>query len=102
MKRFFINILVLLTVFVYPSITLAGEANVTVRVDGLSCPFCAYGLEKKIKKMDGVDDLAIDIEGSKVEIIFKDREYVRVDKIEEAVKDAGFTPRKIEVKETGK
>ena len=36
--------------------------QVLVQVDGLSCPFCAYGLEKKLKNIDGVASLKIDID----------------------------------------
>lgn len=33
-----------------------------VQVDGLGCPFCAYGLEKKFKEFKGIKDVKIDIE----------------------------------------
>ena len=29
----------------------------TVKVEGLGCPFCAYGLEKKFKELKGLYDL---------------------------------------------
>ena len=101
MRKFLISLFVALVVLTYPFTALAAEANVTLMVDGLSCPFCAYGLEKKIKKMDGVDGVRIDLEESKIEIRFRDKKDVRIEKIEEAVRDAGFTPRSIEVQETG-
>ncbi len=100
MKRF-ITVMVILAMLFFPLTALAGKTKVTVRVDGLSCPFCAYGIEKKLKRMAGVEEFLIDIEGGKVEITFKDSEYVRVEKIEETVKEAGFTPRKIDVEEIG-
>ena len=30
-------------------------ASVSVRVDGPGCPFCVYGIEKRLKVLDGVD-----------------------------------------------
>ena len=33
-----------------------------VQVDGLGCPFCAYGLEKKFKEFKGIKAVKIDIE----------------------------------------
>ena len=27
---------------------------VTIKVEGLACPFCAYGIEKHLKKLDAV------------------------------------------------
>jgi mercuric ion binding protein len=102
MKKIFITLLAILALFLYPLGALAGEsASVTVSVDGLSCPFCAYGLEKKMKKMDGVTGLVIDIEAGHVEITFKDKDSVSMGKIRDAVREAGFTPRKIEVEDAG-
>ncbi len=36
-----------------------GMLEVTVQVDGLSCPFCAYGLEKKLRKVENVARIEI-------------------------------------------
>jgi len=30
-------------------------------VDGLACPFCAYGIEKQLSKIEGVEKIDIDI-----------------------------------------
>lgn len=32
-----------------------------VYVDGLSCPFCTYGIEKKFSKVQGVEKIDIDL-----------------------------------------
>ena len=101
MRKSLISLFVALAIFVYPLTALAEEANVTLMVDGLSCPFCAYGLEKKIKKIDGVEGLEVDLESGKVEIRFTNRGDVEIEKIEQAVRDAGFTPRSINVQEDG-
>lgn len=85
-----------------PRGVLAGGAEVTMRVDGLSCPFCAYGIEKKIKKLEGVEDVRVDLEGGKVVVIYGDKKFFTSEGLEEAVKDAGFTPGKIELQETGR
>ena len=43
--------------------------RVTVRVDGLSCPFCAYSLEKKIKAVEGTKEPVINVEeGTKIRV----------------------------------
>jgi copper chaperone CopZ len=104
--RTLVAIFIILAVIASPATGLAvepsgGPAKVTVRVDGLGCPFCAYGLEKKIKKMEGVEDLKIFIERGKVEVVFKDKRFFDREKFEKAVKDAGFTPGKIKVEEIG-
>lgn len=72
---------------------------VRVTVDGLSCPFCAYGLEKKLKKIDGAKEVFIDLQaGEATFIVTKDKQPSK-EKLEKIVKDAGFVPRKISFSE---
>ncbi len=68
----------------------SGAAGKTylLEVQGLSCPFCAYGLEKKLKKLDGVNSVSIDLKSGEVELS-ADRELTR-EQVEKAVKKAGF------------
>ena len=69
--------------------------EVGIRVDGLSCPFCAYGLEKKLKKIDGVGNVKINIDKGIAELKGKKGESIGVERLKDAVADAGFTPRQI-------
>ena len=39
----------------------AANVQYELRVDGLACPYCAYGIEKKIKALGGVDKGSIEI-----------------------------------------
>lgn len=75
------------------------QEKVTVRVDGLSCPFCAYGLEKKLQSLDAVQSLNIKINEGIVEIFLKDGFRISEKDIRTAVNEAGFTPRDINIPE---
>ena len=44
-----------------PAAEQLGMLEVRVQVDGLSCPFCAYGLEKKLRRVDNVAELEIQV-----------------------------------------
>jgi mercuric ion binding protein len=68
---------------------------VKVQVDGLSCPFCAYGLEKKLKNMDGVTKIEIDVENAFALLTIEKGKTVTDEVIRQKVKDAGFTAREI-------
>lgn len=93
-------VLAALAVLTLSALALAGPpAKVVINVKGISCPFCAYGLEKKLKGLDGVTDFSMDLEGGKAEVFFSDRDLIKLKKIEDAVRDSGFTPGNIEVKE---
>ena len=76
--------------------------SVTVRVDGLSCPFCAFSLEKKIKAVAGTKEPVINIEEGVVTLTPAGDASVDFDGLREAVKKAGFTPREIGVEGVGR
>ena len=78
------------------------QPKITVRVDGLSCPFCAYGLEKRIKKLSAVQKWHIDIKKGTMELFPKVGQYIDLDEVKQAVKNAGFTPKGFRVALTGK
>ncbi|MGQ0702885.1 MAG: hypothetical protein ACT4PM_07100, partial [Gemmatimonadales bacterium] len=40
-----------------PAVTAAQPQRIQMVVHGMSCPFCAYGLEKKLWKLEGLDRL---------------------------------------------
>ncbi len=69
------------------------DNKIEARVDGLSCPFCAYGLEKKLKALKAIDRLDIDINEGHIRIFLKKRRTVNPDEIREKVAEAGFTLR---------
>jgi len=68
---------------------------VKVEVKGLACPFCAYGLEKKLKDLDGVETIKIDVkEGFAYLTVLKSKKPTK-ETLEKIVTDAGFTPSSI-------
>jgi len=82
----------------------AGVEEVTVRVDGLACPFCAYNVEKRVRRLRGIPPgtriVTSDTEGTSrfswdAAIPF-DPERVR-----RAIRKAGFTPRGLVVRVRG-
>ena len=75
----------------------AEQKQVSVRVDGLSCPFCAYGLEKKLKSIDGVEKLVIKVNDGLAILTYKDGAKIDKDVIAKKVKEAGFTPGEITI-----
>ena len=77
------------------SSTLAQSSEVKVRVDGLSCPFCAYGLEKKLNELDGVESINIDFEEGLVVLQVTNSENISEEEIRTKIEKAGFTPREI-------
>jgi len=65
--------------------------SVTVAVDGLACPFCSFGLEKRIKKVPGVAEIEVDVAGGSAEITAIKGASIDFAAIPTAVRKAGFT-----------
>lgn len=84
-----------------PGLALAQITEVTVRVDGLSCPFCAYSLEKKLKAVEGVAKLTIHVADGVATLTPSDGVRIDFAGLPRAVTDAGFTPREIRARGTG-
>ena len=78
------------------------KPKVTVQVDGLTCPFCAYGLEKRIKEIPAVQHSIINLEEGIVELIPSKGRHIEIDEVKEAVIAGGFTPRGVHVALAGK
>ena len=62
-------------------------------VDGLACPFCTYGIEKQLRKLDGVADLDTDIAQGLIKIRMNEGKSLTEAEAEKAVKKAGFKLR---------
>jgi len=75
-----------------PGMALAG-ATYAVGVDGLSCPFCAYGIEKQLARIDGVESVSTDLEAGVVVVTMQGDAALAEADVVRAVDDAGFTLR---------
>lgn len=70
----------------------------TLRVEGLGCPFCAYGLEKKFKDVKGIDDLKIDIKTGKMTFVVPVATALSLEEADARVTKAGYTAKGITVR----
>ena len=74
--------------------TDAKQALVTVK--GMQCPFCAYGIKKHLAKIPGVGKVDVDLAKNRAIVDFTPGATPTDEQIKRAVRDAGFTPGKIE------
>ncbi len=75
---------------------VAATSTYQLYVDGLSCPFCAYGLEKKLGALPGVQALETRIKDGSIIVTMKDGVTLSEAAARQAVKEAGFSLRKLE------
>ena len=73
-----------------PSEVLTG-ASVRLKVNGMVCPFCAYGLEKRLQEIVSVDAVLIRISDGLVQIRTKEDQELTDEALRKAVKRSGFS-----------
>lgn len=80
----------------------SADREYQLRVDGLACPYCAYGIEKKIRALDCVDkdSVAILINEGLVTFQADTDTAIAEAEIRQLIDDAGFTLRGLEVNDT--
>ncbi len=59
-------------------------------VSGMSCPFCAFGIEKKLRGVPGVDDVSVLLDEGQIELRFAPGNHTAPADIRRAVEEAGF------------
>ncbi len=84
-----------------PVTGLAHITEITIRVDGLSCPFCAYSLEKHLKNVENAETPVIDVKEGTASVTPTGDDPVDIEALRDAVKKAGFTPREVHVEGNG-
>lgn len=69
----------------------AAGPSYRLQVDGLACPFCAYGIEKQLSALEGVEMVETHIERSAVVVRMQEGATLDRATAEQAVEAAGFT-----------
>ena len=82
-----------LSLLLLPLIAFAAPMQYQVQIDGLACPFCAYGIEKGFNNTKGVESIDIDINAGTVTVTMTDGATLTEAQAKQIVKDAGFTIR---------
>ncbi len=94
------NIIGIMLGLIVMTTALAAQPAYKLRVDGLACPFCAYGLEKKLSAIQGVQRTTVDIASGTVSVMMVEGATLDEASAKNAVKDAGFTLRGFEQAQT--
>ena len=94
--------LAVMAMFLFTAPSWAQMKELTVEVDGLICPFCSYGLEKRLSKIDEIDSVSVDLARGLAAIAVMPGQVPDFHEVRETVLDSGFTPRNFNVVATGR
>jgi copper chaperone len=85
--------LLIVALIIWSESALADGTRYQMRVDGLACPYCAYGIEKNLKKISGVDDIDVDLNKGLVTVNVAAGVTLTDSQMAKLFTDAGFTFR---------
>lgn len=80
-----------------PETANAQIVQATTSIEGLTCPFCSFGAQKRLKKVGGVKDVKVDVNLGLATLFAGQGQSIDVQQIPDAVKKAGFVPDDIRV-----
>lgn len=66
-----------------------------IGVDGLACPFCVYGVEKQLSKVDGVAEVETELKTGIILMTVDEGVTLDEEALRQAITDAGFTMRSL-------
>jgi copper chaperone CopZ len=99
MTRLAALVAVLLTVGI--SNATAGLIEVDQTIWGMDCAPCAYGMEKGLKKLEGVNKVKVSLNKGNAVLQFATDNKLSLADIRRVVRDGGFTPKQATVKISG-
>jgi len=76
--------------------TKTDHVYIKMEVNGMACPYCAYGMEKELKKVAGVADVKIQLKEGLAYISTPKKQKPLKESLALIITNAGFTPGKIE------
>lgn len=82
--------------------TATPTKKAVITVQGMQCPFCAYGIKKHLAKLPGAKKVEVELAKNEAIVTFARDATVDDAQIERAVRKAGFTLGKIEWRSTPK
>lgn len=80
--------------------TADATKQAVITVQGMQCPFCAYGIKKHLAKLPGARKVEVELAKNQAIVTFARDAPVDDEQIGRAVRKAGFTPGKIEWRST--
>ncbi|MFQ5569611.1 MAG: cation transporter [Rhodothermales bacterium] len=93
--------LVSLVALLLPSSAQAQLQEVQQTVFGMDCAPCAYGLEKRIKRIEGVQSATVSLDKGLAHIQFQADNQVTLETLRTAVEESGFSAEEATVRITG-
>ena len=84
-----------LFIFAALMFSAAQAETLEIPIQGMTCPFCADGLHKKLGKLPGVEKVDVSLKLKKARITLKEGTRIDQENLKKTIIDSGFTPGEI-------
>ena len=74
----------------------AGPPQIVITVDGMVCSFCVQGVERTMRKIDAVANVALSLESKTISLWLKPDHHVEDEFLADRIKASGFDASNIE------
>ena len=100
MKNYILTLMVGLFLLL-PLGAQAQLSEVKQTVFGMDCAPCAYGLEKRIQKMDGIESVSVSLNDGVLNATLKQNNVLTLKAIRQAVEESGFKAKEATISASG-
>lgn len=76
------------------------QVYIKIEIKGLACPYCAYGMEKELLKVSGIENVDIELKEGLAYISTPVSQKPTKGNLSKIIEDAGFTAGEIVFQET--
>ena len=73
----------------------ADETVLEIDINGMTCPFCVYSLEKELGKLSEVKQVLISLKSNKARLTLKAGASIDTETLQKVVLNAGYTPGEV-------
>ena len=101
LKKLIFSLWIVVLTLVFNQSAFAEVNRIDMQVDGMTCPFCVYGIEKKLKALQEVIDAEANLKTGIINIKLGEDGSLDIERLNEAVRESGFSPGRIKIKATG-
>jgi mercuric ion binding protein len=69
--------------------------EIKMKVSGMTCDFCAQGIQKKLKKEAGVTEVKVDLDAKTVSVALKEGSDISDERLKKLITDSGYELKEI-------
>lgn len=80
------------------NLPLQAASNYVIKIDGMTCQFCAHNVKKRLKKLEGVEQVEVDQDKGTATLVVKAGTSLTDAMLKKVIADAGYNYRGMQSK----